>query len=129
MTERWLRKSLRRGAKVLDKVTTEEDQLLKGRATKGDQAESGHVKLVHMLKMEKGEPVPLLPNQPVHPVAVEVAREQLQLLQVAEAVQGGEKVAKVLIHVEVDFGCAWTHPHKQLQLLIAHVPGRKAILG
>ena len=112
MAERWLRKSLRRGAKVLDKVTTEEDQLLKGRATKGDQAESGHVKLVHVLQMEKGEPVPLLPHQPVHPVAVEVAREQLQLLQVVEAVQGGEKVAKVLIYVEVDFGCAWTHPHK-----------------
>ena len=119
-----LRKTFRRGAKVFHKIAAEEYQLLKGRATEGNQAESRHVELVHVLKVEEGEPVALLPHQPVHPIAVEVAGKQLQLLQVGKAVERGDEVAEVLVHIEVDLTCVWAHPHKQLQLFITHVPAK-----
>ena len=124
MAERWLRKTFRRGAKVFNKVAAEEYKLLESRAAEGDQAEGRHVELVDVLEVEEGEPVALLPHQPVNPVAVEVAGEQLQLLQVGEAVKGGEEVTEILVHIQVDLPCAWAHPHKQLQLLITHVPGK-----
>ena len=53
-----------------------------------------------MLQVQQGQPRTALAQQPVNPVAVEAAGEQLELAELVQARQRRQEVA-VLVHVEI----------------------------
>ena len=73
----WKHLSRKICAKVLHKVTVEEDKLGEVLTMMSNEAEGSHIKLINMLQMEKLKLVALVLYQPVHLVTVEVTRKKL----------------------------------------------------